>query len=705
MFGTIFAPPYLFPTVENTHQTKRITNSKLKRSQISCFHGQFFSVNFHFLYMSKKHILKVAKPHQALSAERSYSGGHYPRMERESMPKLVFRSPLRSPTEFSPSSFASAPQVYFGLEDGLARDAEARYFLNDREQRQMFLRNALDLTHHMSVCDATRQKMFRAFEMLIEYEDCALPTAQLLPTLVQALNVTTVEAFACAKSLIGGLCCSLDAAVIVEVTEALRQVFTLVSSDCAERVLTPLVVQLSASQWSSLKCVGTALLVEVGRRALSLTPPNEDAAQNIKQRFLDCACDASVLVRRAACRSAHRWVTVIGHHQLNTFLFPLLHKFLTEDRHDTIGIELVPQLVCVAQQVGRHSTTKYILHMYHALCQHVSWRVRYVAAQHIVSFASLVLSPDDVVDDALSLAADEEVEIVSVILSQLHNLCGVLSSDVVVAKLLPQVAAWRTSPLVAVRAAIASSLFIFVLRCTKQSHDLLHTLMELVDDTSEVVKRSALGSVCRLAEFASKNPADLRELIERLWLVAKSDKFRMRSLLAVQLRYLCNFLNRDQFEPLAKMLSSLLSDRIAYVRTTSRETLEVLARQYGPLWSAETLCDLLETTLPLRSAVSYTSRVILAQILGALLPIASGVHPAASPVLWKRMEQNTALVLSTLADDAVSNVRVALAKTMLILKTYHCSVATASQETVYAKLLRDPDPDVVRCATTVHEPF
>jgi hypothetical protein len=291
----------------------------------------------------------------------------------------------------------------------------------------------------------------------------------------------------------------MDTSVVLEATEAIRQLFMISDDMSIEEVLCPLIIDLVGSPWNAPRSVGAGLLVEAARHM------NPADLPDIQQKYIDCCTDSAIQVRRAACRSLAAWFRVVGPQVRSSFLYPLFNGFLTEGKHDTIQIELVSQVVLVGNIIGRHDATKYLIHIFHALCCHRGWLVRYSAAIQIAVFAQLTLKPEDLVDDVLAMARDEETEIVAAVLKQLHLLVSIIPSTTVEHKIVPGALRWVTSDVPLIRCAIAQSLFSIIISCrpSPSSHQLLAQLLALVDDPSELVQTTTVASFSRLTEFVT----------------------------------------------------------------------------------------------------------------------------------------------------------------------------------------------------------
>lgn len=624
------------------------------------------------------------------------------RMEREKIPALVFKTFVPSPTD---APFGSSPgtanfTINFTLDDGLPQEEHISYNLNDREQRHRMLQNVGQLATRVRTT-TSKHKLFGTLETICDYDDCALPIAQQLPALVQATGATASSLFQVLRPLVLQLCCNLDFAVVLEATEAIRQLLVIVDEHCAEDVLLPMIADLVCSPWAAPRSVGAALLVDIAQHNCS----SSDAVEASRQQYMLCCRDSFVQVRRAACRNLSAWLAVIPPHQRTSFVYPLFNAFLMEEGHDTIQVELVSQVVLVANAVGPVDATKYLVHIYHQLCCHRSWRVRYTAAIQLAAFAQLVRKPEDLVGDLLQLANDEEVEIVAAVLKQLHVFAFSVPITVVETKLAPHAKRWIASVVPIVRSAIAQSLFSVILRCELPATraDLLEKLLALVHDPSETVQTSTVSSFARLADVAASNDTVFNQLICTVQQAACSSRWRLRAAVAHQASHLSTSLTEKQFVSLRSLLVTLIVDSVASVRSAALSSLGIVARQYGPMWSAEALCYLMDSPSFAEERLQslFWMRVVLAHCIAALLPIAAGIHPVAAEALRDRVEHHALHRIPALVSDRVSNVRVAAARAVLILRTCRCSIADSMMEVVHFRLSNDSDPDVVRAASTI----
>lgn len=614
----------------------------------------------------------------------------------ETMPKLVFKNiPNSSPSDF-PLNIRTL-FIRFGKDDGL--DQEYEFNTSDREQRQEFLRQVGIFVNRLN-SRQSRAKVWVALEQLSEYEDCAMSIAQLVPELAVSSGCTTPEGFLLLKQVLLLLACHLEAAVNVEVTESIRQLMYIVDEACVASSLRPFIEGLVELRWAAPRSVGAGLLVELAKSSSAYAE-----IEQLKKKFERCCQDESILVRRAACRSIFHWATFVESHTLAEFPLPLMHYFLTEEKHDTIQIELVNQVVVVGAQVGRVLSTRYLLQIMLSLCRHSSWRVRYVAATQMGSFCTFVTRAEEFVNDIIALAHDEEVEVAAAILRQIHIFAKSLPSSVLETYFVPEVDQWISSEHATIRSAIAISLHAVVLRCPHVAKGTLRKLLTLLDDSSDLVNTTAVGSLHYLLDHLQNDDDDLKTVVDAMTRLTTSKKWRLREGVVVQWRHFCGVVSPLHFAPLKEALQRLMLDPVAAVRAAVIGTLAVAGRQYGPQWSGEVWVSLLSNPLDKTTLQkSHIARMALASVMESLLPIANGMSAVSSA--RRLVEETASEIIESLAVDPVSNVRVALARAILVLMTCRCDIASVAQQKSHQKLLIDSSSEVQRAITTPQdEPF
>ncbi|KEG12633.1 protein phosphatase 2A regulatory subunit [Trypanosoma grayi] len=187
-------------------------------------------------------------------------------------------------------------------------------------------------------------------------------------------------------------------------------------------------------------------------------------------------------------------------------------------------------------------------------------------------------------------------------------------------------------------------------------------------------------------------------LIDHLHIVSDSKNWRIREAVVGALRYFCAALTEEEFIPLTYIIRSLLRDPVSVVRARAVETLSEVATSYGPEWAAVMAFDLLRREFVMGGETPYTWRVVAIQSLSGILPVVDGL----SPMDLRRYElmQQWMRVMMSLSEDPVSNVRLALANSIVARWEWYkgCCNHRDTIRCCVERLQRDSDVDVLNVA-------
>lgn len=617
----------------------------------------------------------------------------------ESMPKLAM-SKLSPSSSASNSAMPTPRFVSLGVQDGLSEDEAVEFNLVDREQRRELVQRTVTLSRSLTSPVAT---LLPLLEQVCEYDDCALPIAQLIPELMDSLNAESSPTLERILNLSYILCCHPNPVVTQAITESLRWMFTTrVSHETVEDVLGPFVAALVRLPWSAPRSVGASLLVELSRFATTA-----EQMESYRRLFMDCCKDDDVLVKQGACRSLHHWIRAVEPHEITNFPLPLVNYFLTDELHDALHIELVKELVEIGEIIGKRMSTKYLQSTIFLLCRHRSWRVRYTVASNVAAFLTLLVKAEDLVPEMMLLARDEEVEVVAKVVQEFDVASQFVPTAVLEEHFVPlvlDVLATRAQH-VRVRSAIATTAYALAIACPSKLSDIVDVILQLALDVVESVQLNAIGSLVNLFPVLTKHNAAMRKTQQLLMEVGASTKWRLREAVAIQLKHFASAVSKATFEVLLPTLRALLFDSVAQVRTVAVATLAMTAQQYDAQWATALILALFQSELCERQLQTHVRRVAAVRILEVLLPSASQL--AVADEQRPALERIASTVIQTFGDDIVPNVRRALALALSSLKTAHTTVAVKERHEVFRKLSNDKDMDVQKAiANTVTDaPF
>lgn len=264
------------------------------------------------------------------------------------------------------------------------------------------------------------------------FDDCAPSIARALPPIIASMDARTTANLTYFVGLIMDLCCSAEATVIKETSAALQAVIGMLDDQVISELFLPLVLAMRESFWSAPRTVAASLLSRIAIRPKVLYSGGFTLL-DIFNFFVESSRDTSSMVRAAVVMSLRDWVQVAMVHQI-TFVeipFPLITELATDDLSDTVRYLLIEEIVQLASLVGSKVTSKYLLPTFLSACNDPSWRVRYMAANHLGTMAGLVLNADDLKVALKMLSTDEEPETRAAVARQLVCLVEHCSSDVI----------------------------------------------------------------------------------------------------------------------------------------------------------------------------------------------------------------------------------------------------------------------------------
>ena len=610
----------------------------------------------------------------------------------ENMPRLAINK--LSPTSSASNSAMPTPRIIsLGVQDGLSEDEVVEFNLVDREQRKELVQRTVHLSRSLS---SPLEKLLPLLEQVCEYDDCALPIALLIPDLMDTLHADSSPTLERILNLAYILSCHLNPAVTQAITESLRWMFTTrVSHDTVDDVLGPFVSALVRLPWAAPRSVGASLLVELSRFATS-----PEQVESYRTLYMDCCKDDDVLVKQGACRSLHHWIRAVEPHEITNFPLPLVNYFLADELHDALHIELVKELVEIGEIIGKRMSTKYLQATIFLLCRHKSWRVRYTVASNIAAFLSLLVKAEDLVPEMMMLAKDEEVEVVAKMVQELDVAAQLLPTPVLEEHFVPlvlDVLAVRTQH-VRVRSAIATTAFSLAIACPSKLANVTKAILQLALDAVEPVQLNAIGSLVHLFSTLSKHEAPLRETQNLLIEVGASTRWRLREAVAVQMRHCATAVPNETFAVLVPTLKSLLFDSVAQVRTVAVATLATAAQHYDAKWSAALFLGLFQNELCEGQLQTHVRRAVAVRILEVLLSPASKIP--ANDDQRAPLERVASSMIQSFGDDAVPNVRRALALALSSLKSSHTTIAVKERHEAFRKLSKDKDMDVQKAVAS-----
>ncbi|RNF00484.1 putative protein phosphatase 2A regulatory subunit [Trypanosoma rangeli] len=640
---------------------------------------------------------------------------------------------------------------------------EYSYALGTVEGRRNFVADVLHLARQMSMQKLV-EELLPVLLLASNYEDTVCAIARVLPDVVKLVPALSEDTFVYFLGLIMNLCCAADHIALRAVAASLREIGCYVNDDIAANLLLPLLMSMLVSYWSSPRAVAASLLGVFAARPTLVEKSGMKVMQwfncFIDLASDRCQFVQEMVVRSlhqwVAVAKAHG-VNIVE------MLLPLVHDCMTEEKSDVVRHLHVAELVTLAECIGKEATTRHLLSLFIEATKDTSWRVRYTAAFHLGRFSSCCcLHPDALLDVFVALCRDETKEIRAAAVEQLGVFFR-LNSPELLSKMCVVAASLAQDREVIVRTSVANFFYVFLSPSIVEEYtaEQLQALFALLTDENYIVGQSVMRSLKSVAANLSKylNPAGsdgerkvageeefsvacnshqgrrsgsamncspsaradadvppplltgpvdeeqrrratlvISGLIDQLHIVRDSKNWRMREALVVAIRYFSVTLTEEGFIPLLYLIRSLLRDPVCAVRESAIATLTAVATSYGPEWAALMAFDLFQWEFAFKARTPYVWRVVAIQSLSGILPVVSGL----SPMDLRRQEliQQWMRLVRFFSEDAVSNVRLAVAKSLLAHWDWYavCGIHHNVIRQCADRLQRDSDVGVSRVA-------
>eukprot|EP00796_Vickermania_ingenoplastis_P001338 gene1338-779_t len=226
------------------------------------------------------------------------------------------------------------------------------------------------------------------------------------------------------------LCTAADRRTFPMVSECLRNIADQMPDDGVVTLMVPLVHQLRFANSSIIRAIAAGVLHAIAARPGVLRASNSSISRWFSY-YVEAAKDPCPIVRESAVEALTGWVDVATdqHIPFAELPFPLFNNLMADDLSDTVRFLLVDRLMEIAQKIGKAATSKYICPPFYSAVKDRSWRVRYRAARCLGQLAILVVSPEDVLSEAVYLSKDEEVEIRAAVAEQLGVFVPLVSAS------------------------------------------------------------------------------------------------------------------------------------------------------------------------------------------------------------------------------------------------------------------------------------
>jgi hypothetical protein len=398
--------------------------------------------------------------------------------------------------------------------------------------------------------------------------------------------------------------------------------------------------------------------------------------------------DSSPLVRKECAELA----SIVNQTVIRNFKteFVYLLNIISADLEDSVrifGLDLFLVLTTQSNSIEIQSNLAGILKR---IIEDSAWRIRHVA---LLNFENLLEKADnnlrnDLISFYTRSLQDEEAEVRCAACSKVNHVSKATKIEVFTGQVLPLLIS-RVSDIDYVREALALQLPKLCVTLGKDySHSyLLKLIKDLMSDETPSVRTEIFKDLVSLTEvFDMELVSSL--ILPTLHALSDDKRWRIRTQLATILTKIGEQLGLGYFEEyLQGYLGKILSDSVYTVRMQGIECLKSLAGKYGGILVEPYVMNYLNQ---LKTDMSYTKRLTCLSILEHMLPIIN------SPMI------HTFLIgaIKLYVGDSVPNLRIALSKCIVRLKTNLTPQEAADIILLIQDLLNDKEADVKYFAQT-----
>ncbi|CCH46042.1 hypothetical protein BN7_5630 [Wickerhamomyces ciferrii] len=437
------------------------------------------------------------------------------------------------------------------------------------------------------------------------------------------------------------------------------------SIDQIKNSFLPLIENLSDANWFSRKVAACGLFESI------ITRVNDDIRYDLLNIYLKLTQDETPMVRRPAASHLPKIINLLNNSKdvkVNEKDWEILSECfqnLSNDNQDSVKLLSIDILIEISKYFHDrkdNSHNQELLKSSLKLIQDNSWRVRYMAADRFTSIAINFEDDQNNIDELIEpfskLLIDNEGEVRKAIAKQLPGFGKLISKDVLLEKIIPQVEELSNDPSEFVRSSLASEITGLTPLLPKEVviKNLLPIFLTMLKDEYPEVKLNIISKLKIVNEVIG---IDLlaQSLLPAISELAKDKQWRVRLAIIEYIPLLAEQLGVSFFdEELGDLVLSWLWDSVYSIREAAVNNLEQLAKIFGSKWADEEIISRILKS-DSNSLNNFVYRITSLFTLTRLIPVVDE-----SIIIEKILP-----FIESLVSDHVANIRFNVAKSYLVI--------------------------------------
>ncbi|CAN6650688.1 protein phosphatase PP2A regulatory subunit A [Trichomonascus vanleenenianus] len=444
--------------------------------------------------------------------------------------------------------------------------------------------------------------------------------------------------------------------------EALNKLTDAMSPAQVEEHIVELIKRLSSTEWFSSRVSATGLY----SHAVAKVSP--ELQTQLLAQYRQLTEDEAPMVRRAAATNLPKLVEALPEFTFEGSMSTMLQTQAFDDQ-DSVRLLSVDVLIAIADRLKAAGVTKHnseLISYTTVLFNDKSWRVRYMAADRFEKLAVALNSAelrDKFVTVFLQLMRDNEAEVRTAIAKQIPGFCSLISRDVILAQVVPEVEELASDSSQHVRAALATQLSRLapLLGQEKTTESLLPVFLLMLKDSHPDVRLNIISTLQTLNEVIGIELLS-KSLLPAISELAKDKQWRVRLAIIEHIPLLAEQLGVEFFDrELGSLCMTWLWDSVYSIREAATQNLRKLTQVFGAKWARE---EIIPHILIVGVNANYLYR------LTALFAVTTLI-----PVMDEETITNSILTfVLELIHDPIPNIRFNVAKSLQVLaETIHNS--------------------------------
>lgn len=456
-------------------------------------------------------------------------------------------------------------------------------------------------------------------------------------------------------STLEGLAAMEEPLVRDKAVESLNKLGETQSPELIEQYFLSLVKRLSSTEWFSSRVSATGLY----QMCIAKAPPAFQ--EDLLSQYKVLCQDEAPMVRRAAATNLPKVIAAIPDVKFEGSLYSMFQSQVIDDQ-DSVRLLSVDVIIAIADALKAQQITKYnteLVTLAAALFTDKSWRVRYMAANR---FEKLAVSLDSAEARAkfapafVNLMKDSEAEVRTAIAKQIPGVSALLSKEVILQEVIPNVELLSQDSSQYVRAALASEISRLapLLGKDKTIEALLPSFLLMLKDEFPDVRLNIISKLHVVNDVIGIELLS-KSLLPAISELAKDKQWRVRLAIIDYIPLLADQLGVAFFDrELGPLCMTWLWDNVYSIREAATLNLRKLTKVFGIEWAKE---EIIPHIIVVGANTNYLYRLTALFAVTALIPV----------VDHDTMVESMMPFLGNLMTDPISNIRFNVAKSYKVL--------------------------------------